>query len=104
MYALVVIKGKQYKASKGDVLRVDKIDKEKGEAVEWNSVVMLRGDNEVKIGTPYVSGSTVKARVEDHIKDKKVIIFKYKRRKNYRRKRGHRQQYTLVKIEDITGA
>ncbi len=104
MYALVEIKGKQYKAEKGSVLKVDKIDSEKGEALEFDKVLMLSNDSDVKIGTPYVEGIKVKGSVEDQIKDKKVIVFKYKRRKNYRRTRGHRQQYTLVKVNDIVGA
>ena len=104
MYALVEIKGKQYKAEKGAVLRVDRIDSEKGESLEFDKVLMLSNDSDVKIGTPYVEGIKVQGSVEDQIKDKKVIVFKYKRRKNYRRTQGHRQQYTLVKIKDIVGA
>ena len=104
MYALVEIKGKQYKAEKGAVLRVDRIDSEKGEALEFDKVLMLSNDSDVKIGTPYVEGIKVQGSVEDQIKDKKVLVFKYKRRKNYKRTQGHRQQYTLVKINDIVGA
>ncbi len=104
MYALVEIKGKQYKAEKGAVLRVDRIDSEKGESLEFDKVLMLSNDNDVKIGTPYVEGIRIQGSVEDQIKDKKVIVFKYKKRKNYRRTQGHRQQYTLVKINDIVGA
>ena len=104
MYALVEIKGKQYKAEKGAVLKVDKIDSEKGESLEFDKVLMLSNDSDVKIGTPYVDGIKVQGSVEDQIKDKKVLVFKYKRRKNYRRTQGHRQQYTLVKINDIVGA
>ena len=104
MYALVEIKGKQYKAEKGAVLRVDRIDSEKGESLEFDKVLMLSNDSDVKIGTPYVEGIKVQGSVEDQIKDKKVLVFKYKRRKNYRRTQGHRQQYTLVKINDIVGA
>ena len=104
MYALVEIKGKQYKAEKGAVLKVDRIDSEKGESLEFDKVLMLSNDSDVKIGTPYVEGIKVQGSVEDQIKDKKVIVFKYKRRKNYRRTQGHRQQYTLVKIKDIVGA
>ena len=104
MYALVEIKGKQYKAEKGALLKVDRIDSEKGDSLEFDKVLMLSNDSDVKIGTPYVEGIKVQGSVEDQIKDKKVIVFKYKRRKNYRRTQGHRQQYTLVKINDIVGA
>ena len=103
MYALVEIKGKQYKAKKGEVLKIDRIAQVKGESVDFDTVLLLRGEDSVKVGTPYVDGASVKATVEDHGRDKKVVVFKYKRRKNYRRKRGHRQQYTLLKVDDILG-
>ncbi len=103
MYALVEIKGKQYKAEKGSLLRVDKIDSENGSKVEFDSVLFLSGDD-VKVGTPYVAGAKVTAVVEDQVKGKKVKIFKYKRRKNYSLRKGHRQKYTTVRVEDIVGA
>ncbi|TFG64213.1 MAG: 50S ribosomal protein L21 [Spirochaetales bacterium] len=103
MYVLVEIKGKQYKAQKGAVLKVDKLESAEGEAVEFDKVMMVHGDD-VKIGSPYLAGVTVKGTVESQKKDKKVIIFKFKRRKNYRRKQGHRQTYSYVKVEDIVGA
>jgi large subunit ribosomal protein L21 len=103
MYALVEIKGRQYKAEKGSTLKVDKIDSEKGNAVEIDKVLMFSNDKDVKIGAPYLDGIKIHATVEDQIKDKKVLVFKYKKRKNYRRTRGHRQQYTLIKVDDITG-
>jgi large subunit ribosomal protein L21 len=104
MYALVEIKGKQYKAEKGTLLKVDKIDSEKGDALEFENVLMLSNDDEVRIGTPYVEGIKVQGLVEDQIKDKKIIVFKYKKRKNYKRTQGHRQQYTLVRINEIVVA
>ena len=103
MYALVEIKGKQYKAEKGSVLTVDLLDAEKGSNVEFDKV-MLISDKEVKIGAPYIEEAKVTATVEDHKKDKKVLVFKFKRRKGYRKKQGHRQQYTSIKIKDIKGA
>ena len=103
MYALVEIKGKQYKAEKGSLLRVDKIDGEKGDKLEFDSVLMLGGDD-VKVGAPYVDGAKVSVVLEEQIKGKKVKIFKYKRRKNYSLRKGHRQQYTTVRVEDIIGA
>ena len=103
MYALVEIKGKQYKAEKGSLLRVDKIEGEKGDKLEFDSVLMLSGDD-VKVGAPYVDGAKITATLEDQVKGKKVKIFKYKRRKNYSLRKGHRQQYTTVRVEDIIGA
>ena len=104
MYALVEIKGKQYKAEKGVVLRVDRLGATEGESVDFDTVLMVKDDSKIEVGTPYVKGAKVTATVEEHMKDKKVIVFKFKRRKNYRRKRGHRQQYTLVRVEDIVSA
>ncbi|MDC7124364.1 MAG: 50S ribosomal protein L21 [Spirochaetales bacterium] len=103
MYALVEIKGKQYKAEKGSLLEVDKIEGEKGDSIEFDSVLMLSGDD-VKVGTPYVEGAKVKVTLEEQTKGDKVKIFKFKRRKNYSLKKGHRQQYTKVRVEDIIGA
>ena len=104
MYALVEIKGKQYKAEKGSLIKVDKIDAEEGSSLEFASVLMISGEGDAKVGTPYVDGAVVKAKVEEHTKGKKINIFRYKRRKNYARRMGHRQQYTVVKVEDILGA
>jgi large subunit ribosomal protein L21 len=104
MYVLVEIKGKQYRAEAGSVLKVDRIPNEKGAEVEWNSVLLVGKGEDVSVGNPYVSGVTLKTRVEDHGKDKKIIGFKYKKRKNYRKRWGHRQEYTLLKVEEIVGA
>lgn len=102
MYALVEFKGKQYRAEKGALLKVDKIDAEPGSKLDLESVLLLsRGENDVAVGNPYVAGARVSAVVESHAKDKKIIVFKYKPKKDYRRKQGHRQQYSMIKIEDI---
>jgi large subunit ribosomal protein L21 len=103
MYALVEFKGKQYKAEKGAVLKVDRIDAEPGATVDIDSVLLVSGD-EVAVGAPYVKGAKVSAVVESHGKDPKIIVFKYMPKKDYRRKQGHRQQYSIIKIEDIIGA
>jgi large subunit ribosomal protein L21 len=103
MYALVEFKGKQYKAEKGALLKVDMIDAEPGATVNIDSVLLVSGDT-VRVGTPYVSGAKVSAVVESHGRDKKIIVFKYMPKKDYRRKQGHRQQYSIIKIEDIIGA
>ncbi|MDR2102272.1 MAG: 50S ribosomal protein L21 [Treponema sp.] len=104
MYALVEFKGKQYKAEKGSVLKVDRIDAEVGQSVDIDSVLLLSGEGDtVTVGAPYVKGAKVSAVVESHGKGKKIIVFKYKPKKDYRRKQGHRQQYSLIKIGDIAG-
>lgn len=104
MYAMVEIKGNQFKAEKGSLLTVDRMPSEKGDVVEFDSVLMLRDDTSLKIGEPFVSGARVKAVVEDHVRGDKVVVFKYKRRKRYKRTRGHKQQYTVLRVEEITGA
>jgi len=101
MYALVEFKGKQYKAEKGALLKVDKIDAEPGTAVNIDTVLLVSGDS-VKVGNPYVNGAKVSATVESHGKDNKIIVFKYKPKKDYRRKQGHRQQFSIIKIGDIS--
>ncbi len=104
MYALVEIKGKQYKAEKGSVLKVDKFDNQAGDKVEFDSVLLISGEGEPKVGTPYVEGAKVTALIKDTVKDKKIKVLKFKRRKGYKRTQGHRQQYTLLQVEDILGA
>ncbi|TVR33157.1 MAG: 50S ribosomal protein L21 [Spirochaetaceae bacterium] len=104
MYAMVEIAGKQYKAEPGSVLKVDRLAQDAGASLEFDSVLMLRDTETVKVGTPYVKGARVTAVVEEHGKDKKIIVFKYKRRKNYKRKRGHRQQYSVIRVGEILGA
>jgi len=101
MYALVEIAGKQYKAQKGKTLIVDRLDKNEGERVEFTSVLLLAEDDKVKIGTPYCEGAKVKTTVSKQTKGPKVIIYKYKRRKDYRRKRGFRPSYTVLTVEEI---
>ena len=103
MYALVDINGKQYKAEKGTVLKIDRISQETGDKIEFQSVLLVSGSKDVKVGAPYVDGVSVKATVTDQGKDKKVVVFKYKKRKGYRKKYGHRQPYSLIKIDDISG-
>ncbi len=99
MYAVIKTGGKQYRVTSGDVLKIEKIAGEAGSEVVFNEVLAL-GD---KIGTPLVEGASVKATVVKQAKDAKVIVFKKKRRQNYRRKNGHRQNITLVKITDVIG-
>ncbi len=104
MYALVEYKGKQYKAEKDALIQVDKIDVEKGSTIEIDTVLLVSDEGSVTVGTPYVKGAKVSVVVEDSIRDKKVIVFKYKSKKDYHRTIGHRQQYTMVRVKDIVVA
>lgn len=99
MYAVIKTGGKQYKVASGDVVKLEKIAGEEGKEVIFNEVLALDGT----VGTPLVSGASVKATVLKQARDAKVIVFKKKRRQNYRRKNGHRQSVTIVKITDIIG-
>lgn len=103
MYAMVEIQGSQYKAEKGKRLTVQKVNSEKGDVVEFDKVLLLRDDKKVKVGEPYVKGAAVKTVVEDHVRGQKITVFKYKRRKRYRRTQGHRQSYSVLRVEEITG-
>ncbi len=104
MYALVEYKGKQYKAEKGAQIQVDKIDAEKGSKIDIDTVLMVSDGEKATVGTPYVKGAKVQIVVGDTIKDKKVIVYKYERKKDYHRTIGHRQRYTMVTVENIVGA
>ena len=99
MYAVIKTGGKQYRVTTGDVLKVEKLAGEEGKEIIFNEVLAL-GDT---IGAPLVEGASVKATVLKQARDAKVIVFKKKRRQNYRRKNGHRQYITLVKITDVCG-
>ncbi len=101
MYALIEYKGKQYKAEEGGVIRVDNIAAETGEKITIDSVLLVSDGAKVTVGTPYVEGSSVVAVVGEHIKDKKVMVYKYKSKKDYHRTIGHRQRYTFLKVESI---
>jgi large subunit ribosomal protein L21 len=103
MYAIIKTGGKQYRVQQGDELRVEKLDAKVGDKVVFDEVVAVGGDKLV-VGTPFVEGYAVKAEVLEQGKADKVIIFKYKAKKDYRRKNGHRQPFTLVKITDIGGS
>ena len=104
MYALIEYKGKQYKAEKGTLLQVDKLDAEKGSKIAIDSVLLISDGDKVSIGTPYVKGAKVQAVVEDSFRDKKVIVLKYKSKKDYHKIIGHRQQYTNIRVQDIVVA
>ncbi|MGL4981645.1 MAG: 50S ribosomal protein L21 [Treponemataceae bacterium] len=101
MYALIDYKGKQYKAEKGATIQLDKLDIAEGEKLTIDTVVFVNNDGNVNIGAPYVSGASVVVKVENTFKDKKIIVYKYKSKKDYHRTIGHRQQYTNVIVEEI---
>ncbi len=100
MFAVIQTGGKQYRVAQGDVLRVEKLAGDVGAAVTFDKVLLVGGDN-VKVGTPLVSGAKVNAEIIAQGRDKKIIVFKFRRRKNYRRKNGHRQPYTELKITGV---
>ncbi len=101
MYAVLTTGGKQYRVSEGDVLFVEKLNAEVDSTVELTEVLAVSKDGELKVGAPVVEGAKVVAKVLAQGKAKKVIVFKYKRKKDYRRKNGHRQPYTKIVIEKI---
>ena len=101
MYAVIVTGGKQYKVSQGDTLFIEKLDVEEGAAVTFDQVLLVGDGDDVKVGAPTVEGAKVEAKVVKNGKAKKIYVFKMKRKKNYRRKKGHRQPYTKVEITSI---
>lgn len=103
MYAVIQTGGKQYRVQKDDIIEVELIDAEKGASVTLDQVLLVGGEGKAKIGAPTVSGASVKATVLNQKKTDKVIVFKKKRRQNYRRKNGHRQNVTVLKITGIAG-
>ena len=102
MYAVIKSGGKQYKVEQGQRLRVEKLDGAPGDKVSFPDVLFVGGE-EIKIGQPHVAGARVEATIIAQDRAKKIIVFKFRRRKNYRRKAGHRQPFTELKIESITG-
>ncbi len=102
MYAVVEIQGKQYKAEEGALLKVDKLSGEKGDVVQFDTVLMLKDGDNSRIGQPYLKDAAVKGVVEEHGRDKKITVLKFKRRKNYSRKYGHRQSYSMLRVREIT--
>lgn len=101
MYAVIKTGGKQYRVAENDVIRVEKLEAEVGSDFSFDQVLLIGGNGDTNVGTPLLTGAAVKATVLDQIKDDKVIIFKKKRRKNYRKKQGHRQRLTVLRIKEI---
>ncbi len=100
-YAIIESGGKQYKAVPGETIEVDRLHVEEGAEIEFDRVLLVSNDGKVQVGAPTLDGVKVTGTVEAHVKGRKIIVFKYKPRKRYRVKRGHRQQYTRVKINAI---
>jgi large subunit ribosomal protein L21 len=103
MYAVIQTGGKQYRVAPGDTVRVEKLDAETGASVELDQVLMLAKDDDIRVGTPYVDGGKVIATIKAHGRGKKVKIVKFRRRKHYMKRQGHRQWYTELEINEING-
>lgn len=103
MYAIIRSGGKQYRAEVGGTIDVDRLPQEVGESIEISDVLLFANDDDTRIGQPQIDGASVTATVIEQFRGKKVIVYKYRQRTNYRRKRGHRQYYTRLRIEDIKG-
>lgn len=101
MYALVEIAGKQYKAEAGNQLKVDKLSGNAGDTVTFDSVLMLSDGEKVTVGAPYVNGAAVTGTIDHFGRDAKITVFKYKKRKRYKRTRGHRQHFAVISIQEV---
>lgn len=102
MYAIIETGGKQYRVQKGGLIRVEKLDAQEGEQVVLDKVLAVGSGEEFTVGTPYLEGARVTGRVQKQGKGEKIIVFKYKPKKNYRRKKGHRQLFTEILVEEIS--
>ncbi|MCF6460603.1 50S ribosomal protein L21 [Clostridium sp. Cult3] len=103
MYAVIETGGKQYKVQEGDTIFVEKIDSQEGDKIDFSKVLLVSKEDGLVVGKPFVEGANVEGTVLKQGKAKKIVVFKYKPKKNYKRKQGHRQPYTKVKIEKIVG-
>jgi len=101
MYAIIETGGKQYKIRRGDVLRVEKLDAEEGQIVEITKILAIGGEEGLEVGKPFVEDAKVTLKILEHGKGEKILVFKYKPKKKYRKLRGHRQPYTKVSVDDI---
>ena len=102
MYAIIRTGGKQFRAEPGQTIKIPSLSAEVGETVTFDDILVTSTDDGINVGAPTVSGAKVTGEVVEHGKGKKVIVFKWKRRKNYRKKQGHRQKFTAVRIDEIT--
>src|SRR5262249_13054549 len=102
MYAVIQTGGKQYRVAQGETVKVEKLAGEPGQKLKFNHVLLIASGADVKIGRPHVAGASVEAEIIEQARERKLVVFKYKRRKNYRKRNGHRQPYTALKITGIT--
>ncbi len=102
MYAVIVSGGKQYRVSEGDLVQLEELGVDSGTEVEFKDVLLVKTDDQTYIGQPMVTGATVKGVVEKRGQGEKVLVFKYKKKKQYRRTRGHRQHFSAVRIQEIS--
>lgn len=103
MYAVFKTGGKQFRAEPGMTIRIPSLDAEPGDSIEFEEVLLTGDGEDVSVGTPVVEGATVKAEVVGHGRDDKIIVFKRKRRKGYRKKQGHRQKFTEIRVDEVVG-
>jgi len=103
MYAVIQTGGKQYKVAEGEILKVEKLEGGAGDKLTLDQVLMIKDESGTRIGTPIVKDAQVTVEVIEQGREKKITVYKYKKRKNYRRKQGHRQSYTKIKVEKIEG-
>lgn len=101
MYAVIKTGGKQYQVKEGDILKVEKLNVEQGSNFDFEEVLLVSNENGLKVGSPFVEGAKVSAEVLEHGKERKIIVFKYKAKKGYSKKHGHRQPFTRVRINKI---
>ena len=102
MYAVIQTGGKQYRVTSGEDVKVEKLAGEVGDSIVFDRVLLTSDGENVNVGKPYLDDTRVEGRITRHDKERKIVVFKYKRRKGYRRKQGHRQEFTLVKIDAIS--
>lgn len=103
MYAIIQTGGKQYKVAEGEILKIEKLEGAAGDKLTLDQVLMVKNESGTKIGTPTVQGAQVTVEVIEQGREKKITVYKYKKRKNYRRNQGHRQAFTKIKVEKIEG-
>jgi len=104
MYAIIETGGKQYRVEPDEVLMVEKLEAAPGDSVDFDKVALVQDEGNIQVGAPWVAGAKVTCRVLAHGRDRKVVVFTYKAKKNYKRKKGHRQSFTRVKVEKIATA
>jgi large subunit ribosomal protein L21 len=102
MYAVIKTGGKQHKVSEGDIISIEKINGSRGDTVSFNEILMISKDDDIKVGTPYLEGANVSGEIMEQTKGHKINVFKMKRRKGFKKKTGHRQKLTRMKIKAIS--